>query len=492
MKSTEKIAASPASSNAAAGQPSPTILPANNLELVEAWGRASQGISHVYRPTTVDGLKDLFQLARAAGSHIGFRGGGNSYGDAAMNDENILVDLRRMNRILGWDPKSGLITLEPGVTLAQLWQYTLEDGWWPPVVTGTMATTIGGCAGMNVHGKNAWQVGPIGDHITSFDLLLASGELVSCDRKRNSDLFHAAIGGFGVLGCFTAVTMQMKPVYSGLLEVQTESRANLAEMFSYFEENLESSDYIVGWIDAFASGDSLGRGDVHMANYLPQGADPYPSQTMQLSNQHLPDTLLGLVPKSVIWMFMLPFMNNLGTRIINSAKYSAGRLGGPKASRQPHAAFHFLLDYVPNWKQAYGSRGLIQYQPFIPKANAQDTFTEILKLCQQRGLPNYLTVMKRHRPDNFLLTHGLDGYSMAMDFRITKRNRGRIVSLIRELDQIVLAAEGRFYFAKDSTLDRETTESYLGQGTIEKFKALKKRYDPDCLLQSNLWRRLFS
>ncbi len=492
MKSNDRVTTSKADSSAAVSQVSPSILPANNLELVESWGRASQGISHVYRPTTVDGLKDLFQLARETGSHVGLRGGGNSYGDAAMNDEHILIDLRRMNRILAWDPKSGVVTMEPGVTLAQLWQYTLEDGWWPPVVTGTMATTIGGCAGLNVHGKNAWQVGPIGDHITSFELLLASGELISCDRGNNSDLFHAAIGGFGVLGCFTSVTMQMKPVYSGLLEVQTESRANLAEMFSYFEENLESSDYIVGWIDAFASGTSLGRGDVHKANYLPQGADPYPNQTMRLDYQHLPDTILGLVPKSIIWMFMRPFMNNLGTRMVNTAKYNAGRLGGPKVGRQPHAAFHFLLDYVPNWKQAYGRGGLIQYQPFIPKENAQDAFADILKLCQQRGLPNYLTVFKRHRPDDFLMTHGMDGYSMAMDFRITDRNRSRVVSLTQELDEIVLAAKGRFYFAKDSTLHRETTELYLGQDATEKFRALKKQYDPDNLLQSNLWRRLFS
>ena len=63
----------------------------------------------------------------------------------------------------------------------------------------------------------------------------------------------------------------MKRVYSGLLEVETETRPNLAAMFSYFEENLENSSYIVGWLDAFAKGDSLGRGDVHKATYLPPG-----------------------------------------------------------------------------------------------------------------------------------------------------------------------------------------------------------------------------
>ncbi|MCP4429244.1 MAG: FAD-binding oxidoreductase, partial [Chloroflexi bacterium] len=274
-------------------------------------------------------------------------------------------------------------------------------------------------------------------------------------------------------------------------DVETETQPNLGAMFSYFEERLENSSYIVGWMDAFARGKALGRGDVHKATYLPPGADPNPSQTMRLDNQHLPPTMFGVVPKSIIWVGMRPFMNNPGTWLINSAKYRAGRIFGPTKHRQPHAAFHFLLDYVPDWKKAYGSGGLIQYQPFIPKETAQDAFREILQLCQKRRLPNYLTVFKRHRPDDFLLTHALDGYSMAMDFRIANRNRDRVVALAREMDEIVLGAGGRFYFAKDSVLRRETAVAYLGQETVDQFRALKQRCDPDNILQTNLWRRVF-
>ncbi len=167
-------------------------------------------------------------------------------------------------------------------------------------------------------------------------------------------------------------------------------------------------------------------------------------------------------------------------------------MGGSKQFQQPHAAFHFLLDYVPDWKNSYGPGGLIQYQPFIPKETACMAFTDILRLCQRRGLPNYLTVFKRHRPDDFLMTHALDGYSLAMDFRITEERRSRVAALTRELDEIVLAAGGRFYFAKDSTLRPEIAQAYLGQETIDKFRALKTRNDPDNLLQTDLWRRVFA
>jgi FAD/FMN-containing dehydrogenase len=466
-------------------------LNASRLELVRAWGRANSGVSHVFRPTTAAGLRAVFEVARENNCSVGLRGGGNSYGDAAMNDENVLVDLCRMNRILDWNPDSGLIRVQPGVTVARLWQYVLQDGWWPPVVTGTMHTTLGGCAAMNVHGKNAWQVGPIGDHIIEFDHMLPSGEIVTCSRDRNSDQFFASIGGFGMLGCFTSITLQLKRVYSGRLRVETQTLPNLAAMFNYFEQNLGSSDYIVGWIDAFASGKALGRGDVHKANYVPDGEDPFPNQTLRLEMQHLPDTILGWLPKSLMWRFMRPLMNNPGTRFVNSGKYWFGRLKGPAELEQPHAAFHFLLDYVPGWKNAYGSGGLIQYQPFIPAENAEIAFGDILRHCQKRGLPNYLSVIKRHRPDEFLMTHSLDGFSLAMDFRVTDRNRHKIAALARELDEIVLQANGRFYFAKDSTLRDEVATSYLGQKTLDEFYRLKRQNDPHNLLQSNLWRRLF-
>jgi FAD/FMN-containing dehydrogenase len=201
--------------------------------------------------------------------------------------------------------------------------------------------------------------------------------------------------------------------------------------------------------------------------------------------------MFGFMPRSVIWLFMRPFMNNLGTALINKAKYLSGHLLGAKQLRQPHAAFHFLLDYVPDWKNSYGSGGLIQYQPFIPKETARSAFADILRVCQRRRLPNYLTVFKRHRPDDYLMTHALDGYSLAMDFRITDKRRPRLAALTRELDDIVLAAGGRFYFAKDSTLRPEVAEAYLGQETIDQFKGLKQRVDPDNLLQTDLWRRVF-
>src|SRR5579883_2448859 len=467
-------------------------LPKDRLERLEAWGMNSSAMSYVWRPSTVGQIGEVFALARKSGRSVALRGAGMSYGDASLNTEGIVLDLTRMNRITEWDPQSGLISVEPGVTIRQLWQHCLEDGWWPPVVSGTMFVSLGGAAGMNIHGKNNFAAGPIGEHIQSFDLLLPTGEIKTCTRKENSELFFAAIGGFGMLGVFTRLTLQMKRVYSGLLRVDAFSTKGLGHIIEEFEARRPQADYLVGWIDCFAKGDRLGRGLVHQANYLAPGEDIAPAQTLRVARQELPDTLFGVLPKSVLGNMLRPFSNNIGMRMINAAKFLQGStLGNDKTVLQPHAQFAFLLDYVPNWKFAYKPGGLIQFQSFVPKDQAERVFSEQLRTSHKLGIIPYLGVFKRHRPDQFLMTHAVDGFSLALDYPITDQNRDRLKVLVEQMARIVVGSGGRFYFAKDSLLPAKLARQSLGEERIAKFTALKRACDPENLLQTDLSRRLF-
>ena len=463
-----------------------------NMERLEGWGMSSSALSFVSRPVSADGICAVFDEARRTGRSVGMRGAGRSYGDASLNAEGMVLDLTRMKRILAWDPLAGIITVEAGVTIQQLWQYVIEDGWWPSVVSGTMFPTLGGAAAMNIHGKNNFKVGPIGDHILEFVLITPSGDTLLCSRTENSDLFFAAIGGFGMLGVITQLTLKLKKVYSGLLHVTPIGIRNLDHLFEVFEERLPQSDYLVGWVDCFGTGEGLGRGQVHQANYFQPAEDPNPPQTLRVENQELPDSILGIVPKSLMWRFMKPFVNDPGMRLINAAKYlSAVKLGDGQVHTQSHAGFAFLLDYVPNWKHAYKPGGLIQYQSFVPKEHAREVFAQQITLAQEYNLVPYLGVFKKHRADDFLMTHAVNGYSLALDFAVRPEKRGGLLSLAAEFDRLVLDAGGRFYFAKDSALHQMSAAEVVGPERAAKFFALKQKTDPENLLQTNLSRRLF-
>ena len=466
------------------------LLPPERLERVWAWGRAASVMSYVWRPSTPAGIAEVFARAHADGLTVGLRGGGQSYGDAALNAEHVCLDLSRMARVLDWNPDTGLIRVEPGVTIRDLWQYTIEDGWWPPVVPGTMFASIGGGAAMNVHGKNHWKVGPLGDHIQAFDLLLPNGEIRQCSRAENVDLFYASIGGFGMLGCFLSITLQMKRVYSGLLAVEPLAARNVDDMVRCFEERSAMADYLVGWIDGFASGDGLGRGLVHQARYLAEGEDGAAAQTLRVANQELPDTLFGVVPKSTMWRLVRPAMHNPGVRLVNAIKYYLGQRDHGHAYRQAHAAFAFLFDYIPEWKRAYGPGGMIEYQSFVPASEAARVFKTQLALGQARGIVPYIAVFKRHRPDPFLMTYALDGYSLAMHYKVPIGDRSALWALAADFDRMVIESGGRFYFAKDLTLGRDRLEHWIAEERVQRFLALKRNYDPTDMLQTELYRRL--
>jgi len=464
-------------------------LPLSTFAQVDNFGHSLKASSYRIRIEKTEDITQAFELAKKLGLKVTARGTGISYNDVSLNGGGILLDMSGMNQILEWDSSSGIIRCEAGVTIRQLWRCVEPEGWWPSVVSGTMKTTLGGCLSTNIHGKNNFRVGPIGEHVLEFTAILPTGESITCSPKYNSDLFHAMISGLGMLGIFTSITLKMKRIYSGLLSVDAWHVPNLSRHLSDLCEKAPNYDYIVGWLDTFAGGKSLGRGQIHGARQLKEGEDRNSQKTLQLNFQHLPDRFFGVMPKSLLHHFMRPFVNDLGWWGISTARYVTSLRR--HTFLQSHAEFHFLLDFVPNWERSFGREGLIQYQSFLPKETAEDAWREMISLSHQRGLPSYLGVTKRHRPDNFLLTHAVDGFSLALDFKVTDKNRGALSKMLQELDRIVLKGGGRFYFAKNSETSAEVAQAFLGEETITRFKELKKRCDPDNLLESDLFRRVF-
>jgi len=462
-----------------------SVLELARIRSLGGFGQAGFADVYRYRPTSVEEIRELLALAREQGRKVVLRGAGRSYGDASILGEALALDITRMDRILSWDPKTGRIECEPGVTIEGLWRHCMEDGWWPPVVSGTMFPTLGGALGMNIHGKNNFCAGTLGEHVSELDLLLADGTLRTLTPE--DDLFYAAISGFGMFGIIVRVVLTMKKVESGDVRVLATSPKNWDEQFAAFERYEHEADYMVSWIDCFAKSHEAGRGQFHAAWY------DHREDTASLlpDNQDLPSTILGFFPKASVWRFLKPLNNRTGMRFLNAAKNFASRtLGDHKTITQGLVGFSFLLDYVPRWRDAYLPGGFIQYQSFVPKETARATFARLIQMQQDARLESFLGVMKRHRPDRFLVSHAVDGYSLALDFKVTARNRAELMDLCHRMNDVVLAAGGRFYLAKDSTLRPQDARTYLGE-SFDKIVELKKELDPSGLFSSALSQRIF-
>jgi decaprenylphospho-beta-D-ribofuranose 2-oxidase len=413
-------------------------------ERLEGFGLYNVSVSPVFRPGSLDALREALATCASNGSKPVFRGAGRSYGDAATNPAGPVVEMTGLNAVAGFDGASGIVRAGAGLTFGDLWKWSIPRGFWPPVVTGTMHVTLGGAVAMNVHGKNGWKKGTIGDHVESVSILRDGGRVE--EIVRGARAFDDVVGNWRLPDPIVEVSLKLKKVATGYLDVEATVAPNLAATLAGLDGAKEDWDYVVGWMDCWASGKSLGRSVLHVANEHP--AKEGEPRGLSVEEQ-VADIRIGPVPAPVLLLGLKLTAAGPQMRFVNLGKYAASLLRGRARTRQSLVAYSFLLDYLPGWNEAYRPGGFIQYQLFVSRAAAEAAFERALRLQHEMGVVSSLAVVKRHRADRFSRGYALDGFSLALDFPVTRRNASRLITLCRAFDALLLACGGHTYKAKD-------------------------------------------
>ena len=87
--------------------------------------------------------------------------------------------------------------------------------------------------------------------------------------------------------------------------------------------------------------------------------------------------------------------------------------------------FFYPLDYILNWNKIYGQKGFAQYQCVIPLKNALPGVRELLETISNSNSNSFLAVLKRFGKQEGHLSFPIEGYTLALDFPITKRKNER-------------------------------------------------------------------
>ena len=458
------------------------MLPNERLTTLSGFGLLHSAASFAFRPSNVEEILGILETARRENRQVVLRGNGRSYGDASVGAECMALDIRRMNRILSWDPTTGTVDAEAGVTLEQLWKLGIEDRRFPPVVSGTMLPTLAGALAMNIHGKNQTSVGTIGENVIEIDVVFADGTvetLLPTDKK-----FSVVVGSAGLFGIIVRVKFQLALLRSGMLRVLGLACHTIEDHLDYLDQYCGDAEHIVSWVDPFGRGTQLGRGQ-----FLAAWSSDFPT-AFSISEQEPSSVVMGRFSKAELWRVLRPLTNRTGIKFLSALRFLATRLKHGAPSYVSIVAFQFQLDYMPNWQRAYLPGGLRQFQCFVPRDRAASTFREILLVTQRERLEAFLGVIKKHRPDPFLVKYCGDGYSFALDFRETAKNRARLGRLFDEITDLVLNAGGGFYLAKDGTLTPSQARRSLGDGTLDELRKWKAELDPGHLFTSDLAKRL--
>ncbi|MEZ5538601.1 MAG: FAD-binding oxidoreductase [Pseudomonadales bacterium] len=391
---------------------------------------------------------------------------GRSYGDSCLNDGGALIHARHLDHFIQFDKSTGVLCCEAGVTLADILNLCVPEGWFLPVTPGTKFVTVGGAIANDVHGKNHVADGTFGRHIKSFELLRSSGERLLCSLTAQPELFAATIGGLGLTGFITWAELQLIPVHNAFVQDDSFQCDNLDHCLQLFEQSRETHRYRVAWIDCLAQGNALGRSIFSRANHCADTALPVVHQPKKKLS--VPITF----PPYVLNRYSVQAFNALYFRKLRARR---------KQSRLDYDSFFYPLDNIHHWNRIYGPRGFLQYQCVAtkePRAALQALLTRIA----QSGQASFLSVLKEFGdlPSPGMLSFPRRGYTLALDFP----NLGAsTLNLLNDLDAIVREAEGAIYPAKDARMS-----PVMFQLSYKNLDAFSAYIDPK--FSSSFWRRV--
>lgn len=408
--------------------------------------------------------QDLSELRKRSQYSIAY-GNGRSYGDSALADNQLHTISN--NYFKRFNHRNGQLTVEAGTLLEDILRTFVPRGWFLKVTPGTRLITIGGAIASDVHGKNHHNQGCFSSSVTSIKILLASGKIETCSHTKNSELFRATCGGQGLTGVILSATIQLKPIKSSTVNVLNIKTKNLKDTFNIFKE-YQHYTYSVAWIDCMAQGDQLGRSIISFGEFAEDGNLSYQPKNLMTLPCFFPSFLLN---RFTVQLFNIFYYHRIRKRESNTT--------------QGIDSFFYPLDSIQSWNKLYGQKGFVQYQFILPLDKSYEGMTLLLNTIAESGLGSFLAVLKLYGEsnDNFL-SFPMEGYSLALDFKITKK----LWPLLDELDEIVSNYGGRVYLAKDARIKKDAFERNYPD--IDKFRAFRKEIGADKVFASYQSKRL--
>lgn len=392
-------------------------------------------------------------------------GMGRSYGDVGLLEEGTMLSTRGLDRFIRFDPATGLLLCESGVTLAQILQFAVPRGWFLPVTPGTKYVSVGGAIANDVHGKNHHVAGTFGCHVPSLELARSDGTHIVCSAERNPEMYRATIGGMGLTGLIAWAKVQLRPIASRKIRYEGTKFRGIDE-FLALSERSGNSECTMAWIDCVSRGKNFARG------IFMQGDHSEVIEPKKVSRE----------PRlTVPFDFPSWVLNRTSMRIFNELYYRK-QLHRRVTGLVDYEPFFYPLDSVLHWNRIYGKRGFLQFQCVIPWRYGRNGIVAILEAIADSGLASFLAVLKvmGERPSPGMMSFPQPGITLALDISIVP---GITFPLFDRLAEMTRELDGRLYPAKDARMTGAQFRSFYPQW--EEFAAYR-----DPAFTSMFWERV--
>lgn len=435
--------------------------------------------THQEYPSSLEELTDLVTTARKNNQKISLVGANKSQGGQTLgSNASIRINLAKLNNLIDLNVAKKQATVQAGMTWRQLQQHITPYQLAIKAMQSYQDFAIGGSLSVNVHGQDLTN-NPLIKSVQSFSLLMSDGIIHEVSRTQNAELFGLVIGGYGLFGIITQVTLDLTD--NTMLERQTKFESTI-NFVDYFSKNIEHNDQL----EFFSA-----RFDLNSKNFLDEMIIVSYKKTNELipltKNWYGKTSIQNLKTKLLYQIARFGLYAVSKSNFIKDIRFACERFyfkSGGKMSRNYFMGFP--LQSLPQ-DNASNMYALQEY--FIPYAHVYE-FVQILKVASKKNHINLLNLTARHvNADNesFLSYSPVPTCAFVLYMSVDK-NEAAYADVARYAHTLIDAAcslGGTYYLPYQLLASKEELRRAYPQ--FDQFIALKKAYDPTEMFVNQLY-----
>ncbi len=414
-------------------------------------------------------LAELLVLARRERLPVSIAGARHSMGGHTICPDGVVINMRPFRRMRLNDAKDRL-HVQAGALWEEIIPFLDEQGRSVAVMQSNNSFSVGGSISVNCHG---WQFDrpPIASTVESFRLMKADGNIVTCRRSENADLFSLALGGYGLFGAILDVELRVVP----------NARYRMEQFLVSADDALPTYDHQV-----------RDRPDIEMV-YARMSIVPNPLFREVLLTAFIREE--GDIPKlhdpDHAKLHRAIFRGSAESDYGKELRWTAETKLQPWIAQKSVSRNQLLNEKVEVLQNRSATSTDILHEYFLPRSGIVGFVDEMRSIVPKHRC-NLLNVTVRsvnEDHDSFLRYADQRVIAFVMLFQqpITAEAETRMQAMTRNLISCALSHGGHYYLPYRLHATSEQFHQAYPQAT--RFFEHKRRHDPDELFQNQFYRR---
>jgi FAD/FMN-containing dehydrogenase len=449
-----------------------TLAPPTATLLTDASQLNSSVVAEIRSPTTVAEILTAIRDAQSTNRKISLSGIRHSMGGQALGRNTLHLDMTHMDAVR-YNDLDQTVIVGPGATWRQVQTVLSPHARAIRVMQDSNIFSMGGSLSVNVHGKDP-RYGSLIESVNYLKVVTMDGKEIRCDRTQNQDLFAGVIGGYGLLGIITEVSLLSTPnsTYAfSLVPVQTQSLLDRLESMSKNPE--------IGLLEAHLSVDE--------DHFLSESLIYAYAETQ--SSAPPGDDLTG---ENSIWLRKVVFQASRASNFGKFLRWELEKRVTPLVEAKTvsrNTAMAVPVRFLQN-PDLYTTDILQEY--FVPTEQATAFLEQYKALLKKHGI-NLLnvTIRKVKEDTSALVSYAQrDMYGFVVYYKVAKNASATqaLSAFTSELIDYLISIEATYYLCYGGYYSPSQLTTMYSE--LPRLFALKARYDPDGVL-TNLWYEKF-